>query len=129
MNLRKLVGKKVIRTKPFMDKRIIINNSHSFAKEEVVEIPDYKFCDCDDGIIEVVEVVQDTIIAKVSKDGCSYFYFISGKYDDDNWKDVTEVYKRIDEIRMESFKNFKEAYASLLRSTRLEPLCCSGVGM
>lgn len=121
MNLRKLVGKKVIRTKPFMDKRIIVNNFHSFAKEKVVEIPDYKFCDCDDVIIEVVEVVQDTPIIEVFKDGRSYFKSISGKYDDDNWKDVTEVYKRIDEICMESFKNLKEAYASLLYSVRLEP--------
>lgn len=103
MNLRSLIGKKVIRTKPIEEKKVIKN--YAALSDEVVKIPNYNFCDMDETTIEVIEVVQDVPILKItSKSGGVYFKSITGRYDDDNWKDVTEVYKRINEIRMNDFK-------------------------
>ncbi len=102
MYLKNLVGKKVIRTKPYMDKNIINDNSSFYLRgEKVVEIPDYSFCECNDVVIEVIEVVQDVPIVRIKTDKKEYVRAISGEYNDENWKDVTEVYKRLDEIKKE----------------------------
>ena len=66
-----------------------------------MEIPDYSFCECNDVVIEVIEVVQDVPIVRIKTDKKEYVRAISGEYNDENWKDVTEVYKRLDEIKKE----------------------------
>lgn len=101
MYLKNLIGKKVIRTKPFMDKNIINDNFTFSSAERVVEIPDYSFCECNDVMIEVIEVVQDVPIVRIKTDKKEYVRAISGEYNDANWQDVTEVYKRLDEIKKE----------------------------
>lgn len=111
MNLRELVGKNVIRTRPFIDKNLVININKS---NEVIENFDYSFCDCYDVKIKVIDVVQDTPIVKITSRGnLSYIRPISGKYDDCNWKDVTEVYKRIDEINAKELENFIQKLVSI----------------
>ncbi len=103
MNLRDLVGKKVIRTAPYMDENIIHSESLLVSNDRVVEIPDYSFCDCHTTMIEVLEVVQDTPIVRIrNRKGnvnqefeIGYIRAISGEYDDSCWKDVSEVYNHM----------------------------------
>lgn len=105
MNLRNLIGKKVIRTKPIMEKEIVTSRIPFIGEEsKVVEVPDYTFCDCHETIIEVLDVVQDTPIVKVrvrqggagQKFDDGYVRAICAEYDDDNWKDITSVVNRVD---------------------------------
>lgn len=91
MNLRELVGKKVVRTKP------VLLNSVGFGMFGVgASSPsyDYSFCDLKD-CVTVVNVVND--VPMIEKDNIiddgKTITGIPLKYDDDNWKDVTEAYE------------------------------------
>ena len=102
MNLRKLVGKKVIRTSPFMDKDIVEvpkkNKNIVFYHDEIVSLPDYSFCECDDVEIKVLKVVNDVPIVRIKTERQMYVRPISGQYDDDNWKDVSDVYDEVKKL-------------------------------
>lgn len=125
MNLRQLVGKKVIRTKPYMDKNLIHVESLLVSNDRVVELPDYSFCDCHTTMIEVLEVVQDTPIVKIRgrkgnvnqefDDG--YIRSISGEYDDDNWKDITEVYPCMNKFESEIKKEKENKFIKRMLTT------------
>lgn len=126
MNLRSLVGKKVIRTKPIMGKEIVTNRVPLFGEDtKVVEMPDYSFCDCHDTVIEVMDVIQDTPIVRVRvrQGGAAqsfsngYVRAICAEYDDDNWKDVTAVVERVDAENAAIEKQITDEYK--YRMTRI----------
>ena len=132
MNLRSLVGKKVIRMKPVVDKDVVTEKGILTTQDKVVEIPDYTFCDCHTTLIEVLDVIQDTPIVKVRvrKGGAGqpftdgYVRAITGQYDDNNWKDVSEVVDFVDKQnaailneRMSDFgKAFDKVFSSVVRN-------------
>lgn len=106
MNLRRLVGKKVIRTSPFMDKDIIkVSQNNIVYSDEVVMLPDYSFCECDEVEIKVLKVVNDVPIVRIKTEKQMYVRPISGEYDDDNWKDVSDVYDEVKKLYAEQEKS------------------------
>lgn len=122
MYLKNLVGKKVIRMKPVVDKDVVTEKGILTTQDKVVEIPDYTFCDCHTTLIEVLDVIQDIPIVKVRvrKGGAGqpftdgYVRAITGQYDDNNWKDVSEVVDFVDKqnaaILNERMSDFGKAF-------------------
>lgn len=119
MNLRQLVGKKVIRTKPVVDKEVVTEGGLLMPSvDKVVEIPDFSFCDCHDTMIEVLDIIQDTPIVKVRvrKGGAAqefstgYVRAITGQFDDNNWKDVTEVIDFVDKQNTAIKNDFQQEF-------------------
>ena len=77
MNLRKLVGKKVVRSKP-----VICNN-----------VEDYSYTDINYYNITVVDIVNNIPIIRLEDNTLGLeVRGISAIYDDDNWIDVTEAH-------------------------------------
>lgn len=82
MNLRELVGKQVMRTKP-----VILNNGYK----------DYSFTDLSSRItvlnvvndVPIIEIEWESPINKTSVES------ISLRLDDDNWKDVSDAYEYV----------------------------------
>lgn len=84
MRLEELVGKKVLRTAPRS-----MNGDRSFMSTE--------------SVVEVLEIVDGVPLVKVTYDFLDRTERIKDliEYNDDNWMDATEVFKRLDELRVE----------------------------
>lgn len=82
MNLRELVGKQVVRTKP-----VILNNG----------CKDYSFTDLDSRVtvlnvvndVPIIEIKWGSLIDKTTVES------ISLRLDDDNWKDVSDAHEYV----------------------------------
>lgn len=82
MNLRELVGKQVMRTKP-----VLLNNGYK----------DYSFTDLDNRIT-VLSVVNDVPIIEIkwrSPIDKTTVESIGLRLDDDNWKDVSDAHEYV----------------------------------
>lgn len=109
-NLRELVGKRVIRTKPTYYKQVI-RGGFSFS-ERVEEMPDHSYCKLE-SYVTVLAVENDVVIIE-SRD------YITGKpviesmdirYDDNYWKSVDEALDLIEKLKKEKEEKEKEENA------------------
>ena len=92
MNLRKLVGHKVIRTQPVVSGGV---GYSPFLGIRSSERKDYDFCNLSD-CIKVVGVVDDVVmIESVFNLGNPKVRGLDCRFDDDNWKAVDEAWEYV----------------------------------
>lgn len=92
MNLRKLVGHKVIRTQPVVSGDV---GYSPFLGIRSNERKDYDFCNLSD-CVEVVGIVDDVVmIESVFNLGSPKVRGLDCRFDDDNWKAVDEAWEYV----------------------------------